>query len=61
MALIVVAAIIFATIAARPSSTIRITAHENGDFTIESRTYTKNKLQAAVSMRWTEVAEPGDF
>lgn len=48
MALFVFVAIIFATIAAWPSSTISITAHANGDFTCESRAYTKQELKAAV-------------
>ena len=49
MGLIVVAAIVFAVIAARPSSTIRITVHEDGEFTCESRTCTSDELKAAVS------------
>tara|TARA_R110002073_G_scaffold88981_1_gene210882 strand:+ start:882 stop:1226 length:345 start_codon:yes stop_codon:yes gene_type:complete len=49
MTVIALATIIFAVIAARPSTTIRITAHENGSFTCETRTYRARELKAAVS------------
>lgn len=42
-------AVAFAAIVARPSETIRITAHENGNFTVESQTCSSRELKAAVS------------
>ncbi|MCO8123280.1 hypothetical protein NHH03_16140 [Stieleria sp. TO1_6] len=49
LALVALSAIVFATLAARPSETIRIMAHGNGDFTFESQTYSSSELKDAIS------------
>ena len=48
MVLISIFAIVFALMVARPSPTIKITAHSNGNFTCESHSFTEGNLRTAL-------------
>ena len=49
LALLLLCAVVFAVVAARPSRTIRVTAHSNGSFTFESQSCSADELKTLVS------------